>query len=67
MLREPNPHACERVRDAVRPLAAVLDDPPQAPLSALVQGTPLRVDGPGFEVAAALRLRRDTELLLGGA
>ncbi|AJC53468.1 SDR family NAD(P)-dependent oxidoreductase [Streptomyces sp. 769] len=59
--------SAQPVEEAVRPLAAVLDDPPQAPLSALVQGAPLRVDGPGFEVASARRLRRDTELLLGGA
>ncbi|MGG2461070.1 SDR family NAD(P)-dependent oxidoreductase [Streptomyces sp. RGM 3693] len=59
--------SAQMVENAVRPLAAVLDAPPEAPLSAFVQGVPLRPDGPGWEVAVARRLRRSTERLLAGA
>ncbi|MFB7629732.1 SDR family NAD(P)-dependent oxidoreductase [Streptomyces sp. NPDC056149] len=52
------------VEDAVAPIVEVLERPPAAPLSALVQGAPLSLDGPGFDVAEARRLRRATEGLL---
>ncbi|MGW5119376.1 hypothetical protein ACWEQ8_28630 [Streptomyces noursei] len=56
--------SAQPVEEAVRPLAAVLDDPPDAPLSALVRGVPLGLDDPAFAVAPARRLRQRTERLL---
>jgi NAD(P)-dependent dehydrogenase (short-subunit alcohol dehydrogenase family) len=52
------------VEEAIAPMLAVLDDPPSAPLSAFVVGEPLRLDGPGFDPAAARRLHAETKRLI---
>lgn len=49
---------------AVPPIAAVIDQPPLQPLSAFVEGRPLPVEHPSFDVADAERLHRLTESLL---
>ncbi|ASO18890.1 NAD(P)-dependent dehydrogenase (short-subunit alcohol dehydrogenase family) [Actinoalloteichus hoggarensis] len=52
------------VEQAVHPLLAVLDEPPTAPLSAFMTGTPISVDGPAFDVEDARRLHTATLRLL---
>jgi NAD(P)-dependent dehydrogenase (short-subunit alcohol dehydrogenase family) len=52
------------VADAARPILALLDDPPDEPLSAWVEGVPLPTDGPGFGLTSARRLHALTTKLL---
>ncbi|APU13356.1 dehydrogenase of unknown specificity, short-chain alcohol dehydrogenase like [Actinoalloteichus fjordicus] len=52
------------VEQAVQPILAVLDQPPAAPLSAVVQGVPISIEGPAFDVEDAKRLYAETERLL---
>lgn len=49
---------------ALPPITAVIDAPPQEPLSAFVEGRRIPVDGGGFDPAAARRLRRLTDPLI---
>src|SRR5207253_883575 len=44
------------IADAIAPILAVLDEPPAAPLSAFVEGAPLAIEGPAFDLDAARRL-----------
>ncbi|MGP4020708.1 SDR family NAD(P)-dependent oxidoreductase [Saccharopolyspora sp. 5N708] len=55
------------VEQAIVPILAVLDEPPREPLSAFVTGTPISLDGPGFDQAAAARLHTRTTHLLANA
>ncbi|GGY50929.1 SDR family NAD(P)-dependent oxidoreductase [Streptomyces omiyaensis] len=52
------------VSAALPPITAALDDPPSAPLTAFVEGRPLRVDTRDFDRTAARRLEEITERLL---
>ncbi|MFF2083909.1 SDR family NAD(P)-dependent oxidoreductase [Nocardia sp. NPDC058176] len=54
----------QTVEQAVGPILRVLDNPPAAPLTAIVQGRPIDVHGPAFDAAAAARLFRKTTRLL---
>ncbi|MFI5537022.1 TIGR03618 family F420-dependent PPOX class oxidoreductase [Nocardia sp. NPDC051900] len=53
------------IDEAIRPILAVLDDPPVEALTAIAQGQPLDVHGPEFDTAAAARLYGETTKLLG--
>lgn len=53
------------VEAALRPILGVLSEPPAEPLSALVRGERIGVDGPEFDPEAARRLHRETTRLLG--
>ncbi|MBF6171875.1 TIGR03618 family F420-dependent PPOX class oxidoreductase [Nocardia blacklockiae] len=55
----------QSVDEAVVPILRVLDDPPAAPLTAIVRGQPLDVHGPAFDTEAADRLHTETVRLLG--
>jgi PPOX class probable F420-dependent enzyme len=52
------------VEDGVKPILAVLDDPPTEPVSASVMGEPISLDGPAFDNDAARRLYVETGKLL---
>ncbi|MFD5177011.1 SDR family NAD(P)-dependent oxidoreductase [Nocardia sp. NPDC058379] len=54
----------QSVERAVGPILDVLDDPPAAPLTAIVQGKVLDVRGPAFDPVAAARLFDETTTLL---
>ncbi|WP_280341774.1 SDR family NAD(P)-dependent oxidoreductase [Nocardia neocaledoniensis] len=54
----------QSVREAVVPILDILDDPPAAPLTAIVRGRPLDVRGPAFDPVAAARLFDETASLL---
>jgi PPOX class probable F420-dependent enzyme len=52
------------VEEGIAPVLALLDRPPAEPISAWMRGEPLPLTGPAFDVAAARRLRAETERLL---
>ncbi|MBT2212114.1 SDR family NAD(P)-dependent oxidoreductase [Actinomadura sp. NEAU-AAG7] len=52
------------VDKAIVPMLDLLDDPPAEPLSAVVMGRPIPLDGPGFDPGAARRLHDLTRELL---
>lgn len=52
------------VEEGIRPILALLDRPPVEPVSAWVLHRPIPLTGPTFDVAAARRLRAETERLL---
>lgn len=53
------------VEAAIAPILQVLDSPPAPPLTAIVQGRRLDVDGSAFDTAAAARLHAETITILG--
>ncbi|MFI6387200.1 SDR family NAD(P)-dependent oxidoreductase [Nonomuraea sp. NPDC050540] len=52
------------VAEGVKPIVALIDDPPAAPLSAFTQGRPISLDHPSFSPEAAARLGDLTRHLL---
>jgi PPOX class probable F420-dependent enzyme len=52
------------VEDGIAPILALLERPPAEPVSAWMRGEPIPLTGPAFDVAAARRLRGETERLL---
>jgi PPOX class probable F420-dependent enzyme len=52
------------VEEGIEPILALLDHPPAEPISASMRGEPIPLTGPAFDVAAARRLRAETERLL---
>lgn len=56
--------AAPPVEEGIQPILALLDRPPAAPISAWVRHQPMPLTGPNFDVAAARRLRAETDRLL---
>jgi PPOX class probable F420-dependent enzyme len=52
------------VEEGIEPVLALLDRPPAEPISAWARHEPIPLTGPTFDVAAARRLRAETERLL---
>jgi PPOX class probable F420-dependent enzyme len=52
------------VEEGIRPILAILDDPPAEPVSAFMMGEPISLNGPGIDDDAARRLYLETEKLL---
>jgi PPOX class probable F420-dependent enzyme len=52
------------VEEGIEPILALLDQPPVEPISAWARHDPIPLTGPAFDVAAARRLRAETERLL---
>jgi PPOX class probable F420-dependent enzyme len=52
------------VEEGIEPVLALLDHPPAEPVSAWVRHDQIPLTGPSFELAAARRLRAETERLL---
>jgi PPOX class probable F420-dependent enzyme len=52
------------VEEGIEPILALLDRPPAEPVSAWARHEPIPLTGPGFDVAAARRLRAETDRLL---
>jgi PPOX class probable F420-dependent enzyme len=56
--------AARPVEEGVEPILALLDDPPAEPITAWVRHQRIPLAGPSFDVAAARRLRAETERVL---
>jgi PPOX class probable F420-dependent enzyme len=56
--------AARPVEEGIEPILALLDRPPAEPISAWVRHQRIPLTGPSFEIAAARRLRAETERLL---
>jgi PPOX class probable F420-dependent enzyme len=52
------------LEEGIEPILALLDQPPAEPISAWARHDPIPLTGPAFDVAAARRLRAETERLL---
>jgi PPOX class probable F420-dependent enzyme len=52
------------VEEGIAPILALLEHPPAEPVSAWMRGEPIPLTGPAFDVAAARRLRGETERML---
>jgi PPOX class probable F420-dependent enzyme len=52
------------VEEGIAPVLALLDHPPAEPVGAWMRGRPIPLTGPALDVAAARRLRGETERLL---